>query len=62
MNKLNPCPICSGKAILVSVPCKRGISPYYWWVKCCNNCVCTQAYTSDHDAEEMWNSIGEIEE
>lgn len=57
--ELKPCPICGGKAILVSHPNKRGISPYLWWVKCRNGCVCTKAYESDHDAEQMWNSIGE---
>lgn len=60
--ELKPCPICGGKAILVSHLCTRGISPYNWWVTCCNGCICTKAYTSDHDAEEMWNSIGEIKE
>ena len=56
MNTLNRCPICLGKAILESVPCKRGV---YWWVRCCNGCVCTQAYESKNDAVEDWNSLAE---
>lgn len=62
MNKLNPCPICRGEAMLVSVQCKRGISPYCWWVRCRNGCLSTLAYASDHDAVEAWNSIAERSE
>ena len=57
MEKLKPCPFCDGEAMLVSVPCKRGISPYYWWVKCRRGCVSTHAYTSDHDAVEAWDNF-----
>lgn len=57
MDRLNPCLICGGEAMLVSVPCKRGISPYYWWVKCRGGCFSTLIYISDHDAIEAWNSI-----
>ena len=57
MDKLEPCPICKGEANLVCVPCKRGITPYHWWVACSNGCLSTHAYTSDHDAVEAWNKI-----
>lgn len=57
MDRLNHCPICGGEAMLVSVPCKRGISLYHWWVACHNGCLSTYAYTSANDAEEAWNKI-----
>ena len=62
MESIKPCPICGGEAALVSVPCKRGISPYYWWVRCRGGCFSTHAYASDHDAVEAWNNIAKEEE
>ena len=57
MDRLNPCRICGGEAMLVSAPCKRGISPYIWCVRCRSGCFSTPIYISDHDAVEAWNNI-----
>lgn len=61
MEKLKPCPFCGGEAMLVSSPCKRGISPYYWWVRCLSGCFSTHVHISDHDAIEEWNNIAKNE-
>ena len=61
MDRLNPCPICGGEAVLVSAPCKRGTSPYIWCVQCRSGCFSTLIYISDHDAVETWNKIAKRE-